>query len=258
MRIAHSLITTIALSLSTIAAVGCATSGEDDLYGETEGEAAGAGKLTFWQASDAQWHFNLKSGNGAVLLTSEAYTARTGAINGALSVLENGVDSAMYRVAQAKNGYVVHLVAANGEIISFSQSYSTKSSATRAITSCVKAVTSYLDKREANSTGARTEVTQGETGQFHFNFFAQNGQIVLTSESYTSEEAAFNGAFAVQAEGVNAAAYTISENAKGGFFFTVKALNGQVIGVSQQYTTRQSAVDATVSLQKLLPTITVL
>src|SRR4051812_23417860 len=110
MRIATSLITTLVLSLSTLTAVGCATSGDE--YSDTDDEASSAGKLTFWQASDAQWHFNLKSGNGAILLTSEAYTARTGAIGGALSVLENGVDPAMYKIVPAATkGYVVHLVA---------------------------------------------------------------------------------------------------------------------------------------------------
>ncbi len=256
MRIATSLITSLALSFSTLAAVGCATGADDDLS-ETDDEASAAGKLTFFTATDGQWHFNLKSGNGAILLTSEAYTGRTGAINGALSVLENGVDSAMYVVKPAAKGFNVVLKAANGEVISFSETYATKSSATRAVTSCVKAVTSLLDKREA-ATGARTEVLVGDSGQFRFNFFAKNGQIILSSEQYTTEEAAFNGAFAVQSEGQKPAAYTLKQNASGGFYFTVKALNGQVIGVSQQYTAKQSATDAMASLQKLLPTIVVL
>lgn len=254
MRIASSLITALVLSLSTLGTVGCATSGDE--YSESEDEARLAGKLSFWQSTDGQWRFNLKSGNGSVLLTSEAYTQRTGAINGALSVLENGVDKAMYRVVPAKTGYVVHLVAGNNEIISFSEVYATKASATRAVNSCVNAVTSYLDRREAQTTGARTEVLQGDSGQFRFNFHAKNGQIVLSSEQYTTEAAAFNGAFAVQAAG--AEAYEVKQNAAGGFYFTVTANNGQIIGVSQQYTTKQSAQDAAVAVQKLLPTITIL
>ncbi len=254
MRI-NSIITTVLLSLSTLSTVNCASSGDE--YGETDDEAASAGKLTFWQASDGQWHFNLKSGNGGILLTSEAYAARTGAINGALSVLDNGVDPAMFEIAPASKGYVVHLLGANREIISFSETYATKSSATRAVSSCVKAITSYLDRREA-ATGARTEVSQGASGQFHFNFFASNGKIVLSSEHYTTEEAAFNGAFAVQTEGQKDSAYEIKQSASGSFSFTVKALNGQVVGVSEQYTTRAGAESAIASLKALLPKITVL
>lgn len=254
MRIASSL---IALLLATSTFTACATSGDDD-FSEVDGEAASAGKLAFFQATDGQWHFNLKSGNGSILLTSEAYTGRTGAINGALSVLENGVDTAQYVIKPSANkGFVVILKAANGQVISFSEVYSTKSNATRAINSCVKAVNTLLDKREA-ATGARTEVLVGESGQFRFNVFAKNGKIILSSEQYTTEAAAFNGAFAVQAEGQNASAYTLKENTAGGFYFNVKALNGQVIGTSQQYTTKAAAQSAMTSLQSLLTTLVVL
>jgi len=258
MRNLNSLITALVLSFSSIAAVGCASTGAEDEYSDVEGEAAAAGKLGFWQATDGQWHFNLKSGNGAILLTSEAYTSRTGAINGALSVLDNGVDSTQYAVTKTATGYNVHLKAGNNESIAFSQVYSTKSSATRAVTSSVRAVTSYLDKREANTTGARVEVLVGETGKFRFNVHAKNGAIVLSSEQYTTEAAAFNGAFAVQAEGQDAANYAIKENTSGGYYFTLTAQNGQIIGMSQQYTTRAAATSAITSLKSFLPTVSVL
>jgi len=257
MRTLNSLIAALVLSVSSLAAVGCATSGGDE-YGEAEDEAASAGKFTLWQSTDGQWRFNLKSGNGAVLLTSEGYATRTAAVSGILSVQNNGVDKLMYQVRQTATGYNVHLRAGNYESIGFTQVYSTKASATRAVTSCVKAVTSYLDKREANTAGARVDVVQGESGQFHFNFFARNGEAVLSSESYTTAAAAFNGALAVQEEGVIPGAYTIKENAAGGFYFTLQAQNGEIVGISEQYATKQSAADGVAALQKLLPTITVL
>jgi hypothetical protein len=259
MRNINSLITALVLSISTISAVGCATVGADDQDSTVDGDSTAAGKLSFWQASDSQWHFNLKSGNGAILLTSEAYTSRTGAINGALSVLDNGVDPAQYETVKTATGYTLHLKAANGEGIAFSQVYSTKSSATRAITSSVKATNSYLDKQAANTTGARTEVLfNSETNKFRFNLFAKNGQIVLSSEQYTTEAAAFNGAFAVQADGQAAANYTVKQNSAGGYYFNLSALNGQIIGTSQQYTTKAAAQSAITSMQSFLPTVTVL
>ncbi|MGE0545993.1 MAG: DUF1508 domain-containing protein [Kofleriaceae bacterium] len=258
MRKLSSLLTSFVLSFAAVSTIGCASTDGDDEYSTTEDEASTAGKFSFWAASDGQWHFNVKSGNGRILLTSEAYTARTGAINGALSVLENGVDPLQYELVEATHGYVVHLVAANHQTISFSEVYATKSSANRAITSCVRAITSYLDKREAASTGARVDVLQGESGKFRFNVYARNGQIVLSSESYTTEAAAFNGAFAVQAEGQNAASYNVLTSANGSYYFTLSALNGQVIGVSQQYATKAAANSAISSLKSLLGTLTVL
>lgn len=258
MRNLNSLLTAVVLSFSSLAAVGCATTGADDLS-ETDGEASLAGKLSFWQRTDGQWQFNVKAGNGRVLLTSEAYSARTGAIAGALSVLDNGVDPASYSVQKTATGYNVHLLAGNGESIAFSEVYSTKSNATRAVQSSVRAVTSYLDKREADSAGARVEVLWSEaSSKFRFNVHAANGAIVLSSEQYTTEAAAFNGAFAVQADGQTTSNYTIKQNASGGYYVTLQALNGEVIGVTEQYTTRDSASNAIRSLQTFLPTITVL
>ena len=258
MRNINSLIAALVLSLSTVATVGCASVGADE-DSEIDGEAASAGKLAFWQATDGQWHFHLKSGNGAILLTSEAYTSRTGAINGALSVLDNGVDPTQYAVNKTATGYNLHLKAGNGESIAFSQVYSTKSSATRAVTSSVKATNSYLDKQAANTTGARVEVLFNEaTAKYRFNLFAKNGQVVLSSEQYTTESAAFNGAFAVQAEGTESANYAVKQNTAGGFYFNLSAQNGQIIGTSQQYTTKAAAQSAISSMQAFLPTITVL
>ena len=258
MRNLNSLIAALVLSVSSFAAVGCATTGADD-QGSVDEESAGAGKLEFWKATDGQWHFHLKSGNGAILVTSEAYTSRTGAIRGALSVLDNGVDPAQYAVNKTATGYNLHLEAGNGESIAFSQVYSTKSNATRAIKSTVKATTSYLDKQAANSTGARFEVLFNEsTGKYRFNLFAKNGQIVLSSEQYTTEAAAYNGAFAVQTEGQAATSYTIKQNTAGGYYFNVTAQNGEIVGTSQQYTAKESATSAITSMQTFLPTVTVL
>lgn len=257
MRTLTSLITALVLSCSTVAAVGCASSGAED-ESSVDGEATSAGKLSLWQAGDG-WHFNVKSGNGAILLTSEAYTARTGAIAGALSVLNNGVDPAQYEVNATATGWNLHLKAANHETIASSQVYASKSNATRAIASSVKAVTSYLDKKEAITTGARIDILVGASGQFRFNVFAKNGQIVLSSEHYTTEAAAVNGAFAVQAAATSATNFSVLENrSKSGFYFTLTATNGEIVGISQQYTTRQSAQSAVTSVQALLPTISIL
>ncbi|MCX5747785.1 MAG: YegP family protein [Proteobacteria bacterium] len=246
------------LAVAVLSFAACATTGTGDEVSDVEGESATTGKLDLWQATDGQWHFHLKSGNGAILLTSEAYTSRTGAITGALSTLDNGVDPAQYALAPAAHGYVLHLVAGNNAVIGVSEVYATRSSATRAVASCVRATTSYLDRREAVTTGARVTVEAGESGQFHFNVFAKNGQIVVSSERYATEAAAYNGAFAVQAAGQAAAGYTVKQAASGTWYFTIAAPNGEIVGTSQQYTTQSSAKAAVTAVTNLLPTITVL
>jgi len=255
MRHLNSLLA--ALVLSTSALVGCATQADDEVS-DADSSATAAGKLDLWQANDG-WHFHLAAGNGAILLTSEAYASRTGAINGVLSLETNGVDPAQYSLKQAANGgYLLHLNAANNEIISFSQTYSSKSNATRAITSCVKAVTTYLDKQEANTTGARISVEQGSTNQFRFNLFAANGQVVLSSESYTTAAAAWNGAFAVQDAAALDSSFAILTAADGRFYFTLTAQNGQIVGISQMYTAKSSAQAGIASVKSTLTKLDIL
>jgi len=253
MRNINSLITVLALSFASVSAVGCATSGDEmgDEYSDAESNASAPGKVDLWQSADG-WHFHVVSGNGRTLLTSEAYTSRTGALNGVLSVLDNGVDPAMYETNKTASGkYNLRLEAANHEIIAFTQAYATKSSATRAIGSCVNAITSYLDKVEGNTSGARVEVLESDRG-FRFNLHAKNGEIVMTSESYTTEAAAWNGAFAIQTAATDAKAFELKTSTDGRFYFTLTAGNGQIVGTSQLYTTKASAQAGVTSVQTLL------
>jgi uncharacterized protein YegP (UPF0339 family) len=240
-----------ALVLSTASLAGCAAGGSDDSIVSTDDESTLPGSFDLWQSADG-WHFHLVAGNKQILLASEAYSSRTAALNGLLSVMNNGVDPAQYKVVAATHGYLLHLVAGNNEVLGFTETYSTKSNATRAINSCVRAVTTYLDKVEANSTGARVEVTAGETGQFHFNLFAKNGQIVLSSESYTTEAAAWNGAFAVQDAASVATNFAIKTASDGRYYFTLTADNGQTVGTSQLYTSKSAAQAGITSVQSVL------
>jgi uncharacterized protein len=256
MRNVNSLITILALSFASLSVTACATSGDaGDEYADAESNATIPGKVDLWQSSDSQWRFHVVSGNGRTLLTSEGYTSRTGALNGVLSVLDNGVDPAMYALNQTASGkWNLRLRAANFETIAFTQAYSTKSSATRAINSCVNAVTSYLDKIEANTSGARVEVLESAAG-FRFNVHAGNGQVVLSSESYTTQAAAWNGAFAVQDAAALEGSFTLKTSTDNRYYFTLTALNGQIVGVSQLYTTRTAAQDGITSVKSLLATM---
>ena len=256
MRNVSSLITILALSFASLSVTACATSGEaTDEYADAESNASTPGKVDLWKSTDGQWRFHVVSGNGRTLMTSEAYTSRTGALNGVLSVLDNGIDPGMYRLNQTASGkYNLRLLAANSEIIAFTQAYATKSSATRAIGSCVRALETYLDKGEANTSGARVEVLESQAG-FRFNLHAQNGEVVLSSESYTTKAAAWNGAFAIQDAAAREGAFQLKTSTDNRTYFVLTAENGQVVGVSQLYTTRDAAMAGVSSVKSLLATL---
>jgi len=250
MRNISSLITILVLSCSALTAVGCATSGDDE-YSDVESNASAPGRLDLWTSTDGQWRFHVVSGNGRTLMTSEGYTSRTGALNGVLSVLENGSDPAHYQVHATAVGYNLRLRAANDEMIASTESYSSKSNANRAIGACVRAVSSYIDDFLAN-TGARVELSVDVIGQYHFDVFDDNGELALSSEAYKTPESAWNGAFASQDAAARDAAFAVVAVGDGSYYVKLTAGNGELLGVSPPYASDAAAQDGIASMRTLL------
>lgn len=91
------------------------------------------------KAKNGQFHFNLKAGNGEIILTSEMYASKASAENGIASVQANSTDEKQFEVKPAKDGqhYFV-LKAKNHQIIGVSEMYTTEAAAHKGITSVSK------------------------------------------------------------------------------------------------------------------------
>lgn len=89
--------------------------------------------------SGDQFMFNLKAGNGEVILTSERYKSKQGAENGIASVKTNSPHDKNYDRLTSSNGkpYFV-LKAGNNEIIGKSEMYESAASRDNGIESCKK------------------------------------------------------------------------------------------------------------------------
>ncbi len=97
--------------------------------------AAKAEKFEIFTGEDKQSYFRLRAANGEIMLSSEGYASKSGAENGVVSVKTNGHTKASYEVFEAHDGqYGVKLLAANGEVIAQTETYSSKSNANRAVT----------------------------------------------------------------------------------------------------------------------------
>jgi len=245
------------LPLVLLSALGCAANGDLDVDGDSIGKSDAAatsrGSFELWRAANDEYYFHLEAGNHEVLLASEGYKNRTGAINGILSVLDNGGLSNRYEIFQgADDQYYVNLKAGNGQVIGTTEGYTTKQSALGAVDACIRAVSSYLE-HWATNTGARFEVFEGKSGEFFFNLHAANGKIVLISEGYQTEASALNGAFSVAENGVDPDRYEVLEAKSGGYYFNLHAANGQIIGTSEVYSTRSNANAGVNAVIDLLP-----
>lgn len=95
-----------------------------------------AGWYEVSQASDGQYRFVLKAGNGEVILTSELYKTKASAQNGIESVQRNSPEDNRYERLEAKNGKpYFNLKAANYQVIGTSQLYSSEQSREKGIES---------------------------------------------------------------------------------------------------------------------------
>jgi len=98
-----------------------------------------AGKFELKKSKSGQFMFNLKASNGQVILTSQLYKAKAGAMNGIQSVKTNAKKDANFEIKSSskKEPYFV-LNAANKEIIGKSEMYSSTASMKNGIASVKK------------------------------------------------------------------------------------------------------------------------
>ncbi|MDX1706986.1 MAG: YegP family protein [Desulfobacterales bacterium] len=97
------------------------------------------GKFELKKGKTGKFSFNLKSANGKVVLTSQAYKTKAAAKNGIKAVCNNCGKAKNFEQKVAKNGkpYFV-LLAANKQVIGKSQSYASKASMQKGIASVKK------------------------------------------------------------------------------------------------------------------------
>ncbi len=97
------------------------------------------------------------------------------------------------------------------------------------------------------------EISKRVDENFMFNLKAPNGEIIMTSQGYTSKSACQNGIVSVKANCSKKKMF-ISEVAKdGSYYFNLTAANTQIIGTSQMYTSTQGRDNGIASVRKNAP-----
>lgn len=88
-----------------------------------------AGKFELKVSSNGKYHFNLKAGNGQIILSSEMYESKAAAENGIASVQSNAGDDGRYDRNTSSNGKPFFtLKAGNGQVIGRSEMYESTAS----------------------------------------------------------------------------------------------------------------------------------
>ncbi|WP_222984541.1 YegP family protein [Flagellimonas meishanensis] len=97
------------------------------------------GKFEIKSTSSGKTMFNLKAGNGQVILTSESYNSKSACENGIESVRTNSQNDDRFERKTAKDGSpYFNLKASNGQVIGKSEMYTSTSAMENGIASVKK------------------------------------------------------------------------------------------------------------------------
>jgi uncharacterized protein len=100
-------------------------------------------------------------------------------------------------------------------------------------------------------------ISKRKNGEFQFNLKATNGQVILTSEGYTTKAACLNGVESVRKNSQEDARFDRLESSNDKFYFNLKSTNGQVVGSSQMYQAEASRENGIESVKNNAPDATV-
>ncbi len=82
------------------------------------------GKFVISLRKNGDFQFNLKAGNGQVILSSEGYAAKASCLNGIESVRTNAAVEGRFESKDSTNGkFYFNLKASNGQVVGSSQMY---------------------------------------------------------------------------------------------------------------------------------------
>jgi uncharacterized protein len=100
-------------------------------------------------------------------------------------------------------------------------------------------------------------ISTRSNGEFQFNLKADNHQVILTSEGYSSRANCENGIESVRKNSQSDSNYDRKKSTNGKHYFNLKAANNQVIGTSEMYESSTSMETGIASVKKNAPSATV-
>lgn len=93
-------------------------------------------------------------------------------------------------------------------------------------------------------------IKRAANGEHYFNLKADNYQVILTSQMYSSKPACFNGIESVRINCHDDSRYERKESVDSKDYFVLKATNGQIIGNSEMYASKAGMENGIKSVKK--------
>ncbi|MBO5782875.1 MAG: DUF1508 domain-containing protein [Clostridia bacterium] len=254
--------------------------------GEKTVKAGYAGKWTIskmavvddnGQETDSAFYFQLKASNGESLITSEDYTTLRGATQG-IETFKANAARGNFKISISKKGkFIVKLLTNQGALLTQGEKYNTRAQALSAVQSIQRFAqtavlsddvqTIHLPYQEAT---APTEqhydaskkgkwvtkkiILDGENQvSYYFELRASNGQVLLTSEEYSTMAGLKNG-IATHKSNIERGNIGAVITRNGDYIFKVYTANGQLLCLGEHYATKQLCLNAIESVKRFAKT----
>jgi uncharacterized protein YegP (UPF0339 family) len=100
---------------------------------------------------------------------------------------------------------------------------------------------------------AKFEIKQSESGKYHFNLKAGNGEPILSSQMYADKNGAKNGVESVKKNAADDGRFERKTAKDGSPYFVLKAANAEVIGTSEMYSSASAMENGIAPVKKNAP-----
>ncbi len=222
------------------------------------------GKYEVYPNGDG-YQYRLKASNGEILIVSETYVSRENVLKAIEAVKRNIVDGEL-RIIKDKHGmFKFKLISKNYRVIALGSNYTTEKSAVRASESFKKfalkadvvEIETPIDKESLSATPVELGQVEDKNGgkyivekfngEFSWSLRANNGQILLQIEGYTSKNSVLNSIEVFKKNAANGT-FKIVKDKNDNYHFRLYSAAGRVAAIGETYGSKQLAESAAASV----------
>ena len=222
------------------------------------------GKYEVYPNGDG-YQYRLKASNGEILIVSETYVSRENVIK-AIEAVKRNITDGEIRIIEDKHGmFKFKLISKNYRVIALGSNYTTEKSAVRASESfkkfALKADTvdieTPVDKESLSATPVELKdiedrnggkyIVEKFNGEFSWSLRANNGQILVQVEGYTTKNSILNSIEVFKKNAANGS-FKIVKDKNDRYHFRLYSAAGRVAAIGEAYGSKQLAESAAASV----------
>jgi len=210
--------------------------------------------------------YRLKASNGEVLIVSQGYSAKTGALSG-IETLKRNMETGAFEIYTDKNNFSQFALKGNtGRIIAVGEFYDSKKRCESAIESVKRfyaseKVVTLEEIPAAEIREEKIEIQPVETnpngkieilpvnGAWVFVLKASNSEILFESSSYTTKAGCLSGLETIK-KAIENANFRVSKDKQGRWQFKLYSTNNQLLLTGETYVDKDNCISAVASVRK--------